>query len=40
MFNMEDMVPKDYILRKIDRAIDGNFIYDFVKISIVQIAEG
>ena len=28
---MEDMVPKDHVLRLIDRAIDWNFIYDLVK---------
>ena len=26
MFSMDDMVPKDHMLRKIDRAIDWNFI--------------
>lgn len=31
MFSMEDMVPKDHMLRKIDRAIDWNFIYDLVE---------
>lgn len=28
---MDDMVPKDHMLRKIDRAIDWNFIYDLVE---------
>jgi transposase len=28
---MEDLVPKDHILRKIDKAIDFSFIYDLVK---------
>ena len=28
---IEDLVPKDHILRKIDKAIDFNFIYDLVK---------
>ena len=28
---MEDMVPKDHMLRKIERAIDWNFIYDLVE---------
>lgn len=28
---LEDLVPKDHILREIDRAIDFNFIYDEVK---------
>ena len=30
MFFMDDMVPKDHLLRKIDKAIDWNFIYDLV----------
>ena len=30
MFCMDDMVPKDHLLRKIDKAIDWNFIYDLV----------
>mgnify|MGYP000896846201 CR=1 FL=1 len=28
---MEDLVPKDHILRKIEEAIDFSFIYDLVK---------
>jgi len=28
---IEDLVPKDHILRDIDKAIDFNFIYDDVK---------
>ena len=28
---LEDLVPKDHILREIDRAIDFSFIYDEVK---------
>ena len=31
MISIEDLVPKDHILRDIDRAIDLNFIYDRVK---------
>ena len=31
LFSMDDMVPKDHMLRKIDRAIDWNFIYDLVE---------
>lgn len=31
MFCMDDMVPKDHMLRLIDRAIDWNFIYDLVE---------
>ena len=31
MFSMDDMVPKDHMLRKIDRAIDWSFIYDLVE---------
>lgn len=31
MFCMDDMVPQDHLLRKIDRAIDWNFIYDLVE---------
>lgn len=30
MLCMDDMVPQDHLLRKIDRAIDWNFIYDLV----------
>jgi len=30
-FSMEDMVPKDHILRLIDQSIDFNFIYDLVE---------
>lgn len=28
--NLEDLVPKDHLLRKVDQAIDFNFIYDEV----------
>ena len=31
MFCMDDMVPKDHMLRLIDRAINWNFIYDLVE---------
>lgn len=31
MFCIEDLVPKDQILRKIERAIDWNFIYELVE---------
>ena len=31
IFCMDDMVPQDHLLRKIDRAIDWNFIYDLVQ---------
>ena len=31
MFSMDDIVPKDHMLRKIDRAINWNFIYDLVE---------
>lgn len=31
IINIEDLVPKDHILREIDAAIDFNFIYDEVK---------
>ena len=31
MFRMDDMVPQDHLLRKIDRAIDWNFIYALVE---------
>ena len=30
MLCMDDMVPQDHLLRKIDKAIDWNFIYDLV----------
>jgi len=30
MFCMDDMVPRDHLLRIIDRAINGDFIYDLV----------
>ncbi len=30
MFSMEDMVPKDHLLRDLDRAINFSFIYDLV----------
>lgn len=30
MFCMDDMVPRDHLLRVIDKAIDWNFIYDLV----------
>lgn len=30
MFCMDDMVPRDHLLRIIDKAIDWNFIYDLV----------
>ncbi len=29
-FNIEEFIPKDYLLRKIDSAIDFTHIYDFV----------
>lgn len=31
MFCMDDMVPGNHLLRKIDRAIDWSFIYDLVE---------
>ena len=31
MFCMDDMVPQDHMLRKIDKAINWNFIYDLVE---------
>ena len=31
MFCMDDMVPKDHLLRMIENAIDWNFIYGLVK---------
>lgn len=31
MFSMDDMVPKDHMLRLIDKAINWNFIYDLVE---------
>lgn len=31
MFCMDDMIPKDHMLRLIDRAINWNFIYDLVE---------
>jgi hypothetical protein len=31
MFCIEDLVPKDHMLRKIERAIDWNFIYELVE---------
>ena len=31
MFSMDDMVPKDHMLRKIEHAIDWRFIYNLVE---------
>lgn len=31
IFSMDDMVPKDHLLRSIDRAIDWNFIYELME---------
>lgn len=31
MFCMDDLVPKDHLLRVIDKAIDWNFIYNLVE---------
>jgi len=31
MLSIEDIVPKDHILRDIDRAINFDFIYEIVK---------
>ena len=31
MFCMDDMILQDHLLRKIDKAIDWNFIYDLVE---------
>ena len=31
MFCIEDLVPEDHLLRKIEKAIDWSFIYDLVK---------
>ena len=31
MFYMDDPVPKDHLLRLIDKAIDRSFIYDLVE---------
>lgn len=30
-FTLEDLVPQDHLLRKIDQAIDFSFIYDLVQ---------
>ena len=30
MFCMDDMVPRDHLLRSIDKAIDWSFIYELV----------
>ena len=29
--SLEDLVPQDHLLRKVDAAIDFNFIYDLVE---------
>ena len=39
MFSMDDMVPKDHMLRKIDRAINWSFIYDLVEDKYCAITE-
>jgi hypothetical protein len=31
IFSIDQVVPKDHILRDIDKAIDFSFIYDLVK---------
>ena len=31
MFCIDDLVPRDHMLRKIENAIDWSFIYDLVK---------
>ena len=31
MFCIEDLVPEDHLLRKIERSIDWNFIYELVE---------
>nr|MCR4720485.1 transposase [Lachnospiraceae bacterium] len=31
MLCMDELVPQDHLLRKIDKAIDWNFIYDLVE---------
>lgn len=31
MFCIEDLVPKDHLLRKIERAIDWSIIYELVE---------
>ena len=37
MFCMDDLVPKDHLLRVIDKAIDWNFIYDLVQDPVMLI---
>lgn len=32
MFCMDDMVPQNHMLRLIDKAIDGTFIYDLMEV--------
>ena len=29
--SMEDMIPEDHLLKKIDKYVDFNFIYDLVE---------
>ena len=36
-FCMDDIVPKDHLLRLIDRAMNWSFIYELVRKSILQI---
>ncbi len=31
MVSMDEMVPQDHLLRKIDKALDWSFIYDLVE---------
>lgn len=37
MFSMDDMVPQNHMLRLIDKAINWNFIYDWLKKNTVRI---
>ena len=37
VFSIEEFVPADHLLRKIDSAVDFSHIYDIVKDFIVQI---
>ena len=30
-FSMDDLVPKDHLLRQIEKAVDWSFIYDLVR---------
>ena len=40
MMSLDDLVPKDHLVRKLDAALDWSFIYELVERSTARTADG